>query len=593
MHFIDYSIIALYMLGVFILGFYFEKMASKGIDSYFLGDRNIPWWALGASGMASNVDLSGTMIIAGLLYALGTKGFFIEFRGGIVLIMAFFMIFMGKWNRRANVMTVAEWMRFRFGTGRAGDTARIISAVANIIFAVGTISYFAIGGGKFFAEFFGINEQLGMVILIVLTTIYTAASGIYGAVWTDVFQGILILISVVAISFIAFKTVTLPSEFYVSMPAANGQFQQIKTTFNDWSAILPTWEMNLSGAYSVFNLLGLTVLLYLLKTSLEGFGGAGGYITQRYFAAKNDREAGLLSLFWIALLAFRWPLVGAFAVLGVYHGMQGNLIADPELVVPVVIKYYVPIGIKGLIITGFLAAAMSTFTSIINASAAYWVKDIFQAYIKPKASEKELVMHSRIASLLVVLLGLLFSLQLKSINEIWGWLSLGLGAGLAIPLVLRWFWWRFNGYGFAIGTLFGMIAAVFSKLLLPNAPEYISFAIPSVSSLIGCIIGTVATRQTDKSVLENFYKVTKPFGLWSPVRKSVKAAELSEIKTENRRDIISMFIAIPWQIMFFLTGMLLIMKSWNNFYLALGIFILLSIGLYFSWFKRLSKEGRS
>ena len=140
--------------GFLYSGFISRKWLQRGIDSYFLGDRNIPWWALGASGMASNVDLSGTMIIAGLLYALGTKGFFIEFRGGIVLIMAFFMIFMGKWNRRANVMTVAEWMRFRFGTGKAGDTARIISAVANIIFAVGTISYFAIGGGKFFAEFF-------------------------------------------------------------------------------------------------------------------------------------------------------------------------------------------------------------------------------------------------------------------------------------------------------------------------------------------------------------------------------------------------------------------------------------------------------
>ena len=136
-------------------------------------------------------------------------------------------------------------------------------------------------------SFFGINEQLGTVILIVLTTIYTVASGIYGAVWTDVFQGVLILISVFAICFIAFKTVTLPQEFYVSLPAENGQFQSMKTSFNDWSSILPQFKMDLTGAYSVFNLLGLTVLLYLLKTSLEGFGGAGGYITQRYFAAKK------------------------------------------------------------------------------------------------------------------------------------------------------------------------------------------------------------------------------------------------------------------------------------------------------------------
>jgi len=81
MHFIDYSIVAIYMVSVMLLGFYFEKKASKGIDSYFLGDKGLPWWALGASGMASNVDLSGTMILVGLMYAMGTKGFFIEIRG--------------------------------------------------------------------------------------------------------------------------------------------------------------------------------------------------------------------------------------------------------------------------------------------------------------------------------------------------------------------------------------------------------------------------------------------------------------------------------------------------------------------------------
>lgn len=588
MHFIDYAIVAIYMTGVILLGFYFEKKASKGIDSYFLGDRNIPWWALGASGMASNVDLSGTMIIAGLLYALGTKGFFIEFRGGIVLIMAFFMVFMGKWNRRAKVMTVAEWMKFRFGNNRAGDTARIISATANIIFAIGTISYFAIGGGKFFGEFFGIDESTGTVLLIVITTIYTVASGLYGVVWTDVFQGFLILLAVLSICFIAFQKVVLPSEFLVSVPLQNGQFQQIKTSFSEWSGLIPPFKMDLPGSYSVFNLLGLTIMLYLVKTALEGTGGAGGYITQRYFAAKSDREAGLLSVFWIALLAFRWPLVAAFAVLGIYHGLQGNIISDPELVVPVVIKSYLPVGIKGLIITGFLAAAMSTFTAIINASAAYWVKDIYQAYINPNASEKRLVLHSRMASISVVVLGLLFSFKLTNINEIWGWLSMGLGAGLAIPLVLRWFWWRFNGYGFAAGTFAGMLAAIVTKLAMPLAPEYISFILPAGLSFAGSIIGTFMSKTADEDVLNNFYATTRPFGFWKPVRNRYSLQVRTQVKKENRRDILSTFIAVPWQVIFFMMGLQLMFKNWTNFILLFILFVILSVILYFSWFKGLS-----
>ena len=587
MQIIDYSIVALYMISVMLLGFYFEKKASKGIDSFFLGDRNIPWWALGASGMAANVDLSGTMIIAALIYALGTKGFFIEFRGGMVLIMAFFMIFMGKWNRRAKVMTTAEWMKFRFGEGAAGTTARLISATANIIFAIGTISYFAIGGGKFFGEFFGISEQLGTMILIVLTTIYTVTSGLYGVVWTDVFQGFLILLAVAAVCFIAFTTVSLPNEFYSSIPMSKNTFQPVKNSFHGWSSLFPPKSMNLPGQYSIYNLFGLTILLYLLKTSLEGAGGAGGYITQRYFACKNDREAGFLSLFWIFLLSFRWPLVTAFALLGIYHGMQGHIIADPELVVPIVIRDYIPAGLKGLIVTGFLAAAMSTFTAIINASAAYWVKDIYQRFIKPEATEKQLVLQSRIISIVVVVLGLLFSFRLSNINEIWGWLSLGLGAGLAIPLVLRWFWWRFNGWGFAAGTLFGMLSAIIAKLFFPLIPEYLSFIIPSGISLLGCLLGTLFTDPVDSSVLHNFYIITRPFGFWGKIKKQYSAEEQRSINKENRGDIFSTLIAVPWQIVLFMTGMMFMMKNWTNFIILFILLLILSAILYRVWYRKL------
>ena len=147
MTFIDYAIVVLYLLILIGIGIYLQKKASKSTESFFLGDKNMPWWALGASGMASNLDVSGTMIIAALIYAMGMQGFFIEIRGGVVLILAFFMIFMGKWNRRANVMTTAEWMEFRFGSGEQGKAARILAAIAQLTFAIWAISYFIQGAG--------------------------------------------------------------------------------------------------------------------------------------------------------------------------------------------------------------------------------------------------------------------------------------------------------------------------------------------------------------------------------------------------------------------------------------------------------------
>ena len=179
---VDLIIVIIYLLTIVIVGLLVQKKASKDINSYFLGNRKLPWWVLGASGMASNTDIAGTMINTAFIYALGTKGFFIEIRGGVTLIMAFLMVFMGKWNRRSQVMTQAEWMHFRFGTGKEGDFARIISAIAAIVMTVAMVTYFVSGAGKFVGAFLGIEPIYASLLMVVLAMIYTVASGLYGVV---------------------------------------------------------------------------------------------------------------------------------------------------------------------------------------------------------------------------------------------------------------------------------------------------------------------------------------------------------------------------------------------------------------------------
>ena len=592
---IDIIIIVVYLSAIVVVGLVMQKKASTGIDSYFLGNRKLPWWALGASGMASNTDIAGTMINTAFIYALGTKGFFIEIRGGVTLIMAFLMVFMGKWNRRSQVMTQAEWMHFRFGTKKEGDVARIISAIASIIMTVAMVTYFVIGAGKFVGDFLGIDPLFASILMIILAMTYTIASGLYGVVWTDVFQGIFIFGVIIYISVLAMTTVDLPDEFLVSVPMMDGSFTAIKTTLAEWSRMTPPQEMNMpeGSTFSIYNLFGIAIMFYLFKVTLEGSSGAGGYMLQRYFAARSDREAGLLSLFWTCLLAFRWPLIASFAMLGIYHGIEtGTVIADPELVLPTVIKNYIPVGVKGFLIAGLMAAAMSTFDSTVNAGAAYWVKDLYQTYLRPNASEKDLILQSRLASLVIVLLALLFSLTISNINEIWGWITMGIGAGMFIPQVIRWYWWRFNGYGFAIGTAVGMIAAVLTKAFGGPIAEYNSFLIASGSSLVGCIIGTYLTPPTESAVLSHFYKVTRPFGFWGSVRTEIPTDVLNQINKENRRDIIAIFFAVPWQVVLFLTGMMIVMKQWSNVFNLFGLLVVLSAGLYWFWYRHLSKEVR-
>lgn len=590
MHAIDYTIVALYILALVALGVYLQKKGGKSIDSFFLGDRKMPWWALGASGMSSNFDVSGTMIIIAMIYALGLKGFFIELRGGIVLIMAFLMVFMGKWNRRAQVMTAAEWMELRFGRDKAGNAARLLSAIANLLFAVTVVTYFAQGGGIFLGKILGIDSDFAMLAIVVLATIYTVASGLYGVVYTDVLQGFLVLFAILFTCYTAFVHYPLPQEFMVSVPLIGDGFQTLNVNYSTWTDIIPGWTMNLPGEYGQYNMFGIAILFYLFKTTIEGSGGSGGYLIQRYYAAKSDREAGLLSLFWIFLLSFRWPFVVAVAMMGIAWGASNSVIQNPEEVLPAVLSNMIPVGVTGLMIAGLIAAAMSTFDSVVNSGAAYWVKDIYQRFINPEATERNLVMHSRLSSVAIVVVGVLLTKQFENINDIWGWLTMGLGSGLIVPQVIRWYWWRFNGYGFATGVVFGMAAAFGKLIFLPDLNEYEMFIFVALTSLAGCLIGTYTTPKVDIIILKNFYRVTRPFGFWGEIKQSLRQENIKQVEQENKRDILSTFFAVPWMLLMCITPMLFMVRLWSGFFIALTLLLLLSVTLYFSWFRHLSTE---
>ena len=592
---IDYGIVAVYLTAIVAIGLYLQRKASAGIDSYFLGNRSLPWWALAASGMSSNLDISGTMIIAALIYALGAKGFYIEIRGGVTLIMAFLMIYMGKWNARSKVMTLAEWMELRFGKDTQGQTARLISAISSIIMTIAMVTYFALGGGKFLDKFLGIENYLGLPsefwaasVLITIAMIYTVASGLYGVVWTDVFQGVLIFSAIMYMAVRAWG-ITLPDEFTISLPMFDGGFQRFTTTFKEWSSVLPKFTLGIDNAsqYKIYNLFGIAISFYLFKVILEGAGGTGNYMLQRFFAVRNDREAGLLSVAWIFLLSFRWIFIGAIAVIGI---SLGTAVVDPELVLPTVIET-IPVGVKGFLIAGLMAAGMSTFDSTVNAGAAYWVKDIYQLYINKNASRKQLMGQSYLASILIVVIGLSLMLVFKNINEVWGWITMSIGSGMLIPMLLRWYWWRMNGYGFAIGTVSGMVAAIIFKTIAPaGVTEYTMFMVSSSMSLIGTILGTLLTSPTDDKVLLDFYKITRPFGSWGRFKNQMSPEQQSGIESENKRDIISTIMAVPWQVVFFLFMLSLIFKTWLNVSILGILLVVLTTGLYYTWYRHLSTE---
>lgn len=583
----DGVIIGLYFVTVVVAGLWLSKRAARGISDYFLGGKKIPWWVMGASGTASNLDMTGTMVIVSFFFASGLQGFWVAMRGGIGLPLGILMAFMGRWLQRSQVMTTAEWMVLRFGDGPGGNAARLLSAVSNLIYTVGFTVYFCKGTGKFLAIFLPFTPDQCAMLMVAIGLAYTMASGLYGVVYTDLIQEVLLIITAVLISYKAF---TVPDHAHLIASAGPG-----------WLDLTPAWTtepMRWLGNPDVYHFFGLTIMFWILRGVLEGMGGfTGGYMPQRYYATGSERQAGLLTAEWIALLSLRWTMVIGLAVLGLHVAGQVPELAqvlaeDPEKTLPIVLGQVLPAGFKGVAVAGLLAAAMSTFDSTINAGASYWVKDIYQRFINPQAADKTLVYQSYGATAVMAVASLTVALLIHNINEIWSWITGPLSAGLFAPIVLRWYWWRLNGQGFAVATAVGLVAALGVKLIAPDLPLYLSFPLTSGLSLLGGVVGSLITRPTDSYVTRTFYQALRPFGLWGPVRRELGLDHASVTKAlkETREILINTPLAMIWHLSLFLGAIHLVLRAWNRVGLLFAIALAATVVLYFTWYKKLPPE---
>ncbi|MCA9666098.1 MAG: hypothetical protein KC503_10940 [Myxococcales bacterium] len=584
---LDLGIVGAYFIIVIFAGLYLSRRASKGISDYFLGGHSIPWWVMGASGTASNLDMTGTMVIVSFFYATGLQGFWVAMRGGVGLPLGILMTFMGAWLQRSNVMTTAEWMTLRFGEGGGGNAARLLSAISNLIVTVGFTVYFCKGTGKFLAIFLPFSPDTCAVLMVSVGLIYTMASGLYGVVYTDLIQEVLLIITAVLISYKAF---TLPDHAQLLAEAGD-----------KWMALAPQWKaepMTWLKDPGIYHLFGLNVIFWVARGVLEGAGGfTGGYMPQRYYAAGSERQAGLLTAEWIILLSLRWTMVIGLALLGL-HIARGApelarvLLADPEKTLPIVLGKVMPSGFKGVAVAGLVAAAMSTFDSTINAGASYWVKDIYQRFINPKASDKRLVWQSYFATAVTAIVALVTALAIENINEIWSWITGPLSAGLFAPIVLRWYWWRFNGEGFAIATAAGLLTAVMVKIFAPSLPLYIAFPLTSGLSLLGGVIGSYATKPTPSGVVAEFYKQLRPFGLWGKVRQELglEHETVSKASGEARRALFNTPLAMGFHLAIFLAAIHIVLRQWARVGWLTGGALLAAAILYVTWYKHLPPE---
>ena len=329
-------------------------------------------------------------------------------------------------------------------------------------------------------------------------------------------------------------------------------------------------------------------------------GGHSPDIPAEVLRIKTEREASLLTLEAMVLSMMRWTMVAGLVVMGysiIQNGGAGAAIIaeDPEQVLPVVLGQMLPAVIKGLVIAGLIAAAMSTFDSTLNAGASYIVKDIYQSYIRPDADGKMLMKASRWATIGLCVAGVALAAIVPSINKIWGLITMGIGAGMFVPLFLRWYWPRFNGYGFAAGTAGGMLSALIFNAAL-SLPLYYSFPAVIGTAFLGSVIVTLVTPKLPEQTLVEFWAQINPWGPWGKYADMATEQGLVEDKSrlerllENINDVIAVCFAVPFQVCLLLSGMSLIFHAWTKFAFFSITATICGIGLYFFWYRNLKSE---
>ncbi|MGS2764212.1 sodium:solute symporter family protein [Sinomicrobium sp. M5D2P9] len=622
MNSIDILIIALYIILTLSIGVWVSRKASKGLDGYFLGGNSIKWYYLGLSNGSGMFDVSGTAWMVGILFLYGVKSFMFMWMWPIWN-QIFVMVFLAAWIRRSNIMTGSEWILTRFGDDRAGRASHLIVAVFAVVAAVGFIAYFFEGVGKFMTIILPwdlswtagntlllTSEQTYALIIILLTTIYTIKGGMYSVVATEVLQYLIMVLAGILIAVYAFITVS-DAEIAALIPPEWKNIFFGNELEGFWDGKLATFnELIDTQGYKMF---GAFVGMTLLKGFFASVAGpTPSYDMQRILSTRTVKDAAYMSGFTnLVLFIPRYLLIAGIVVVGLVYlapsmAATGSVTSnDLEMILPKVINNHVPVGIKGLLLAGLLAAFMSTFSAFVNSGPAYIVNDIYKKYFKPRASDRHYIKASHIASFFVVILGVIMGFFAESINSITLWITSALYGGYVAANFLKWVWWRFNGWGYFWGMLAGLIVATLQFLLdhnkhnftegsflyeIANIPAIYLFPVIFIFSLLGCFLGTLLTPATNNETLKKFYANVRPWGWWKPVYRQLKE-EGSHVQ-ENKgfgMDMLNCAIGIVWQSSMILLPVFFMVRDYPLALLWFTIFAVTSAILKFTWLDKVRK----
>jgi solute:Na+ symporter, SSS family len=607
LHNIDIVIILVYFLITILVGFWVSKRGAKDLDSYFLGSKSLPWYILGISDASGMFDITGTMWLVYILFVYGLKSLWLPWLWP-TFNQVFLMMFLSGWIRRSNVLTGAAWIETRFGRGAGANLAHLSVVVFALVNVIGMLAYAFIGIGKFATvmlpwhftgETTGLfkDQNVYAVAILLITSVYAIKGGMFSVVSTEVMQFSILTVTALTIGAVAIYRVS-PELIQAAIPAGwTNPFFGFRLGL-DWTGILD--QVNDAIRQDGNELFSVIFGLMFFKGVLASLAGpAPTYDLQRVLATRNPREACMMNGMVNVVLYFpRYMMVAGLTVLALAFCMpelRGMAKPDFEKLLPIVLTRQVPAGVVGLLLAGLLAAFMSNFAATINAAPAYIVNDIYKRFINPHASGRTEVRMSRFASVGVLMVGISLGLLTTRITGIMMWIVGALYGGYVVANVLKWYWWRFNGYGYFWGMMGGIVSAIsvptITEKILGHAinPLY-TFPVIFALSVAGCLLGTLLTRPEDDAVLVAFYKSVRPWGFWGPILEKVRREDPSFLPNPNfGRDMTNVLVGIIWQVSLAALPIYIVLRDWSW---AGGIFCVVLIAttiMKFNWFDKLER----
>ncbi len=530
---LDWSIIVVYFLFVLIVGLMVSRKAGSSVSEFFLSERNMAWWLLGISMVATTFSADTPNLVTNFVREKGVAGNW-DWWAFLLTGMVTVFIYAKLW-RRSMVITDIEFYELRY-SGKAaaflrGFRALYLGLIFNVL-VMGTVSLAAI---KFGEVMLGMPGWLTLLIAGSITLAYSAFGGLKAVVITDFVQFILAMVGAIWAAI-----------YLVNLEQVGGLSNLIShVNVVDKLSLLP--DFSDPSVWIPIMLVPLAVQWWASYYPGAEPGG-GGYIAQRMFSAKNEKNAvGATLLFNIAHYALRpWPwILIALASLIVFPELTDIKQAFPALsddklghdVAYPAMLTLLPPGLLGLVAASLIAAFMSTMSTQLNLGASYLVNDFYQRFMKPDASQKDLVWAGRLFTVLTAFLGLGLGLLLTDAGQAFGLLLL-LGAGTGLIYILRWFWWRINAITEIVAMVSSLIIAGYFTFVHDNTgilqtESWHKIVIGAVLTTLIWIAATFMTPPTEDATLRKFYRLIKPGGSgWDAVLNKARQ-EGDPIKKET------------------------------------------------------------